>query len=124
MINFDSIPANVQQFMIDKLCNDNMQSLAISISVCFLVVACIIMTVVLMVKHKRTVNNSIAWLCLDGFLLVFNVYNCCYKGFQINEYHSNPESAIIDYVEKARHDYNYYTEIYIRGIDIYGQNLG
>lgn len=124
MINFDSIPAGVQQFMVDRLCNDNIQSLAVSICVCVLSVACIIMTVVSMVKYKRTANNSIVCLCLNGFLLVFNVYNCCYKGFQINEYRSNPERAIIDYVEKARHDYNYYTELYIRGVDIYGNYEG
>lgn len=124
MINFDSIPANVQQFMIDKMTNNVTQHSTWCLIMGLIYVALIIVWIVLTIKVKSAKLDSFLWLSIDVLFLVFEIFSFCSDRAKIEQYQNNPQSAVVDYIKKAYNDDEYRDELYIRGIDIYGNYEG
>ena len=124
MINFDSIPADVQQFMIDKM-TDDVSRHSIWALIMFLVYAgFIVLWVVLMMKNKSDKITGFVWICLDAVFLVFEIYSFCSDKAKLEQYQDSPQIAVMDYIKRAYNDDEYRNELYIRGIDIYGNYKG
>lgn len=120
MINFNSIPADVQQFMIDKM-TDDVSRHSIWALIMFLVyMGFIVLWVVLTMKNKSNKITGFVWICLDAVFLVFEIYSFCSDKAKLEQYQDSPQIAVMDYIKKAYNDDECRDELYIRGIDIYG----
>ena len=120
MINFNSIPADVQQFMIDKMTDDVSRH---SIWALIMFLACagfIVLWVVLMMKSKSDKITGFMWICFDAVFLVLEIHSFCSDKAKLEQYQDSPQIAVIDYIKKAYSDDGYCNELYIRGVDIYG----
>lgn len=124
MINFDSIPANVQQFMIDKMTNNVTQHSTWCLIMGLIYVALIVVWIVLTIKSKSDEATGFIWICFDAVFLVFEIYSFCSDRAKIEQYQDSPQIAVMDYIKKAYNDDEYRDELYIRGIDIYGNYEG
>lgn len=124
MINFDSIPANVQQFMIDKMTNNVTQHSTWCLIMGLIYVALIVVWIVLTIKGKSAKLDSFLWLSIDVLFLVFEIFSFCSDRDKIEQYQNNPQSAVVDYIKNAYNDDEYCNELYIRGVDIYGNYEG
>lgn len=124
MINFDSIPANVQQFMIDKMTNNVTQHSTWCLIMGLIYVALIVVWIVLTIKSKSAKLDSFLWLSIDVVFLILEIFSFCSDRAKIEQYQNNPQSAVMDYIKKAYNDDEYRDELYIRGVDIYGNYEG
>lgn len=122
MIDLNSIPVDVQQFMVDTLCNNTLASvpLYIFIAIAFLFVACL--HIIDMVKHKS--RDSVYFICLSSLISIFCIICIISDISTANTYRDNPEYAMIKYISKAYNDKGYYNALYVRGVDIYGNYEG
>lgn len=124
MINFNSIPADVQQFMIDKMTNNVTQHSTWCLIMCLIYAALIVIWIVLIIKDKTGISTSALWISLDIVFLILEIFSFCSNRDKIEQYQNNPQSAVVDYIKKAYNDDEYCNELYIRGIDIYGNYEG
>ena len=124
MINFNSIPADVQQFMIDKMTDDVSRHSIRALIMLLVYAGFIVLWVVLTVKNKSNKITGFVWICLDAVFLVFEIYYFCSDKAKLEQYQDSPQIAVIDYIKKAYNDDEYRDELYIRGIDIYGNYKG
>ena len=124
MINFNSIPADVQQFMIDKMTDDVSRHSIRALIMLLVYAGFIVLWVVLTVKNKSNKITGFVWICLDAVFLVFEIYYFCSDKAKLEQYQDNPQIAMMDYIKKAYNDDGYCNELYIRGIDIYGNYKG
>ena len=120
MINFNSIPADVQQFMIDKMTDDVSCHSIWALIMCLVYISLIVLWIVLMMKNKSDKATGFIWICFDAVFLVFEIYSFCSDRARIEQYQDSPQIAVMDYIKKAYNDDGYCNELYIRGIDIYG----
>ena len=120
MINFDSIPVDVQQFMIDKMTDDVSCHSIYALIMCLVYISLIVLWVVLTMKNKSDKITGFVWICLGAVFLVFGIYSFCSDKAKLEQYQDNPQIAVMDYIKKAYNDDGYCNELYIRGIDIYG----
>ena len=120
MINFDSIPADVQQFMIDKMTDDVSRHSIWALIICLVYTSLIVLGIVLMMKNKSDKITGFVWICLGAVFLVFGIYYFCSDKAKLEQYQDSPQIAVMDYIKKAYNDDGYRDELYIRGIDIYG----
>ena len=120
MINFNSIPADVQQFMIDKMTDDVSRHSIWVLIMCLAYISLIVLWIVLMMKNKSDKITDFIWICLDAVFLVFGIYSFCSDKAKLEQYQDSPQIAVMDYIKKAYNDDGYCNELYIRGIDIYG----
>ena len=120
MINFNSIPADVQQFMIDKMTDDVSCHSIWALIMCLAYVSLIVLWIVLMMKSKSDKATGFIWICFDAVFLVFEIYSFCSDKAKLEQYQDSPQIAVMDYIKKAYNDDEYRDELYIRGIDIYG----
>ena len=124
MINFDSIPADVQQFMIDKMTDDVSCHSIWALIICLVYISLIVLGIVLMMKNKSDKITGFVWICLGAVFLVFGIYYFCSDKAKLEQYQDSPQIAVMDYIKKAYNDDGYCNELYIRGIDIYGNYKG
>ena len=124
MINFNSIPADVQQFMIDKMTDDVSRHSIRALIMLLVYAGFIVLWVVLTVKNKSDKIIGFVWICLDAVFLVFEIYYFFSDKAKLEQYQDSPQIAVIDYIKKAYNDDEYRDELYIRGIDIYGNYKG
>lgn len=124
MINFNSIPADVQQFMIDKMTDDVSRHSIWALIMCLAYISLVVLWIVLMMKSKSDKITGFMWICLDAVFLVFEIYYFCSDKAKLEQYQDNPQIAVMDYIKKAYNDDEYRDELYIRGIDIYGNYKG
>ena len=124
MINFNSIPADVQQFMIDKMTDDVSRHSIWVLIMCLAYISLIVLWIVLMMKNKSDKITDFIWICLGGIFLVFGIYSFCSDKAKLEQYQDSPQIAVMDYIKKAYNDDGYCNELYIRGIDIYGNYKG
>ena len=120
MINFNSIPADVQQFMIDKMTDDVSRHSIWALIICLMYISLIVLGIVLMMKNKSDKITGFVWICLGTVFLVFGIYYFCSDKAKLEQYQDSPQIAVMDYIKKAYNDDGYCNELYIRGIDIYG----
>ena len=120
MINFNSIPADVQQFMIDKMTDDVSRHSIWVLIMCLAYISLIVLGIVLMMKNKSDKITGFVWICLGAVFLVFGIYYFCSDKAKLEQYQDSPQIAVMDYIKKAYNDDGYCNELYIRGIDIYG----
>ena len=120
MINFNSIPADVQQFMIDKMTDDVSRHSIWALIICLVYISLIVLGIVLMMKNKSDKITGFVWICLGAVFLVFGTYYFCSDKAKLEQYQDSPQIAVMDYIKKAYSDDGYCNELYIRGIDIYG----
>ena len=120
MINFDSIPADVQQFMIDKMTDDVSRHSIWALIMCLAYVGFIVLWVVLTMKNKLDKITGFMWICLGAVFLVFEIHSFCSDKAKLEQYQDSPQIAVMDYIKKAYSDDGYCNELYMRGIDIYG----
>lgn len=120
MINFNSIPADVQQFMIDKMTDDVSRHSIWALIICLVYISLIVLGIVLMMKNKSDKITGFVWICLGAVFLVFGIYYFCSDKAKLEQYQDSPQIAVMDYIKKAYNDDGYCNELYIRGIDIYG----
>lgn len=124
MINFDSIPVDVQQFMIDKITDDVSCHSIWTLIACLAYVSLIVLWIVLMMKSKSDKATGFIWICFDAVFLVFETYSFCSDKAKLEQYQNNPQSAVVEYIKTAYSDDGYCNELYARGIDIYGNYEG
>ena len=120
MINFNSIPADVQQFMIDKMTDDVSRHSIWALIICLGYISFIVLWIVLMIKSKSDKATGFIWICFGAVFLVFGIYSFCSDKAKLEQYQDSPQIAVMDYIKKAYNDDEYCNELYIRGIDIYG----
>ena len=120
MINFNSIPADVQQFMIDKMTDDVSCHSIWALIMCLVYISLIVLWIVLMMKNKSDKITGFVWICLDAVFLVFEIYSFCSDKAKLEQYQDSPQIAVMDYIKKAYSDDGYCNELYVRGVDIYG----
>ena len=120
MINFNSIPADVQQFMIDKITDDVSHHSIWALIMFWVYAGFIVLWVVLTMKNKSDKITDFIWICFGVVFLVFEIYSFCSDKAKLEQYQDSPQIAVMDYIKKAYNDDGYCTELYIRGIDIYG----
>ena len=120
MINFNSIPADVQQFMIDKMTDDVSRHSIWVLIMCLVYISLIVLCIVLMMKSKSDKATGFIWICFAAVFLVFEIYSFCSDKAKLEQYQDSPQIAVMDYIKKAYNDDGYCNELYIRGIDIYG----
>ena len=120
MINFDSIPVDVQQLMIDKMTDDVSRHSIWALIICLVYISLVVLGIVLMMKNKSDKITGFVWICLGAVFLVFGIYSFCSDKAKLEQYQDSPQIAVMDYIKKAYNDDGYCNELYIRGIDIYG----
>ena len=120
MINFDSIPADVQQFMIDKMTDDVSRHSIWVLIMCLAYISLIVLWIVLMMKSESDKATGFIWICFDAVFLVLEIYSFCFDKAKLEQYQDSPQIAVMDYIKKAYNDDGYCNELYIRGVDIYG----
>lgn len=124
MINFDSIPVDVQQFMIDKITDDVSRHSIYALIICLICIASLVLWIILMVKKISDKPTSIMWICLEAIFLAFDILSFCSDKAKLEQYQNNPQSAVMEYIKTAYSDDGYCNELYARGIDIYGNYEG
>ena len=120
MINFNSIPADVQQFMIDKMTDDVSRHSIWALIMCLAYISLIVLWIVLMMKSESDKITGFIWICFDAVFLVLEIYSFCSDKAKLEQYQDSPQIAVMDYIKKAYNDDGYCNELYIRGVDIYG----
>ena len=120
MINFNSIPADVQQFMIDKMTDDVSRHSIWALIMCLAYVSLIVLWIVLMMKSESDKATGFIWICFDAVFLVLEIHSFCSDKAKLEQYQDSPQIAVMDYIKKAYNDDGYCNELYIRGVDIYG----
>ena len=124
MINFNSIPADVQQFMIDKMTDDVSRHSIWALIMCLAYISLIVLWIVLMMKSESDKATGFIWICFDAVFLVFEIHSFCSDKAKLEQYQDSPQIAVMDYIKKAYNDDGYCNELYIRGVDIYGNYKG
>ena len=120
MINFNSIPADVQQFMIDKMTDDVSRHSIWVLIMCLICIAFLVLWIILMIKKISDKPTSIMWICFEVAFLAFGILSFCSDKAKLEQYQNNPRIAVTEYIKTAYSDDGYCNELYVRGVDIYG----
>lgn len=119
MINFDAIPDDVKQFMVDKLCDSAILGITVFSVVIAVMIACVTFLVFSLIKNNAFTSESI-FILIINIVMITTDFLCLFNDVQkLNEYKKNPETAIVEYINTAYTNNDYYAELCKRGIDIY-----
>lgn len=122
MINFDAIPDDAKQFMVDKLCDSAVLGITVFSIVIIVMIACVAFLVFSLIKNNAFTSESIFILIINIVMITTDFYVCLTMYKKLNEYEQNPETAIVEYINIAYTNNDYYAELCKRGIDIYQMN--